>query len=1328
MQKMITKLMTCLFLFSLIGITNVSGQGTLIFSNGPLITQAKQGFNDSDVSAMMDGSQTPGYCETRDDGTCNPPLRVTTTASHLPNWYGVNVTWDIPASKNAEPFFTNGPIVTHVGQGYGGADVSAIMDGFIYIGFRGTQKRGFSIADDFVLTANTQIDSICFYTMSEADATNSPGPNVRELYIRIYDGAPNAGGQIIWGDFTTNIRSSIEIANIFRTPITNLTGSTLEEDARPIMKTYAIINTSLQAGTYWIEVSADGAIPITVPTSNILFCPVTIAGNINTGNGLIYNGTSWVNLEDPGNNGIVGLAMDVYGSQDFTKYNVYRNDVKLTSEPIEELNYYDIAPEIGTYTYGVTAVYSDGCESPQTVASIEIEADPCETPITISSIHVEGFENGSPDCWTEESDGQNQSWEFVLGNVSEPATTHQGSRKAYFYGNNGATTKLITNIFDITPLNAPELSFWYAIKEQAGNQDELHIYYKNNATDSWSLLETLTTNTTDWTKAAITLPYSGFTYWIAFEAKGNGGYGVMLDEVTIQEAGGTGCTAPQNLSYDLYSSPEEWYNVNLTWDYPAGAMPGDSEELWNNGPLITHYGEGYNNANVSAVENDLDIGANTDQLSGYSIADDFVLDKPTNIEHMVFYLYQKNNINNDPSYVSMLFVMIYDGSPKEGGQLIWGNTTSNRINRQLTTFSNIYRTNIDGLLNNNRPLIRVVADINLDLPAGTYWVEIIAVSKIPPYEDGCIFVPSATRLGEPYTGNALQFYSNQWDNWNASFGQCALPFEVYGKQLPLSFDLYRDGNKINDEAIIDNVYTDVVPGAGTYEYCVKAVWENDCTSDAVCVPVEMVADPCETAISSFPFKESFENSTVGYLEIDCWRHELVSTGEDSYLRKWEIAGNGIGIPGSIPEGSQKALFQAAFGATTKLITPKLDLSSLENPTLRFWHVQREWYTYQDQDELRVYYKNTPDGAWTILTEYTEDIPDWRREKIVLPAKSDTYWIAFEAVSKGGRAVMLDDIVVSDACDEVENLAVEVSYEETSSAVLSWESSASTFDIYRNNQLIATNVSGTTYSDEGFDFGINEWCVVTVCGVNTSDPVCITHTPVLHITTTKTGEGTIIPSENAEVSYGDDITIRFAPASGYDLNSVIIDGISVPSAVNDKSYSFINVTEDHSIVVEFTPAIYTIIFRVKDNNAQSIEGVTIETDNQTLTTSSSGDANIQLGNGTYTYRASKAGYSTIENDFVVDGAERNVDIVMLNINSNTGQNKLQLYPNPTQDKITIIYNDHNLQYIQVFDVAGKLVQVFDVSNDNTTISLDLSNIANGVYFIAIGDKKIKVIKQ
>lgn len=93
--------------------------------------------------------------------------------------------------------------------------------------------------------------------------------------------------------------------------------------------------------------------------------------------------------------------------------------------------------------------------------------------------------------------------------------------------------------------------------------------------------------------------------------------------------------------------------------------------------------------------------------------------------------------------------------------------------------------------------------------------------------------------------------------------------------------------------------------------------------------------------------------------------------------------------------------------------PPMDISTLENPELRFSFANVNWFG--DIDELRIYYKANTEDAWTqIGSSYTTEHTTWTDVTIPLPEKSAYYQIAFEGTSNWARGFDVDNVSVANA--------------------------------------------------------------------------------------------------------------------------------------------------------------------------------------------------------------------------------------------------------------------------------------------------------------------------
>ena len=147
---------------------------------------------------------------------------------------------------------SNGPIVTHPGQGAGGASASAVQTG-IGLSFYGITCDGLTnsrVADDVVVPPGETwtVEAIRFLGFVSGSGTTTS--TINGVTLQVWDGVPGAGGQIIWGDVTTNLLAGEAFINTFRSLDTNLT-----DPLRPVFQLVCITPGLVLTGgkAYWLD-------------------------------------------------------------------------------------------------------------------------------------------------------------------------------------------------------------------------------------------------------------------------------------------------------------------------------------------------------------------------------------------------------------------------------------------------------------------------------------------------------------------------------------------------------------------------------------------------------------------------------------------------------------------------------------------------------------------------------------------------------------------------------------------------------------------------------------------------------------------------------------------------------------------------------------------------------------------------------------------------------------------------------------------------------------------------------------------------------------------
>ncbi|MBN1925663.1 MAG: hypothetical protein JW798_07505 [Prolixibacteraceae bacterium] len=215
-------------------------------------------------------------------------------------------------SLTASPavIWDNGPLVNSPGTGSGGADESVLQTSLSMntLGFGFQTSAGNIMADDFVLSGPTDIATILVYGYQTGSSTTS---TITDVYLEIYDGQPDAGGNVVWGDMLTNRMVSSDWSGIYRVADYNS-----GDINRPIMECVCEVNATLNAGTYWLAVQMNGSLG-----SGPWCPPVTVTGQTTTGNAVQYTG-SWAPALDSGTGTGQGVPFVILASP-AVPFNIY---------------------------------------------------------------------------------------------------------------------------------------------------------------------------------------------------------------------------------------------------------------------------------------------------------------------------------------------------------------------------------------------------------------------------------------------------------------------------------------------------------------------------------------------------------------------------------------------------------------------------------------------------------------------------------------------------------------------------------------------------------------------------------------------------------------------------------------------------------------------------------------------------------------------------------------------------------------------------------------------------------------------------------------------
>jgi len=217
-------------------------------------------------------------------------------------------------------------------------------------------------------------------------------------------------------------------------------------------------------------------------------------------------------------------------------------------------------------------------------------------------------------------------------------------------------------------------------------------------------------------------------------------------------------------------------------------------------------------------------------------------------------------------------------------------------------------------------------------------------------------------------------------------------------------------------------------------------------------------------ITTFPWTETFEDNSPTRAS---WT-QIYEVNNMSWTFASTASTGGTGV--TAYEGTKFANYPGTSHNfdKTKLVSPVLNLSGVNSPTVSFYYINKLWGS--DQNWSRVFYRTSATSAWVQLAEFHSNITAWTSSgSIGLPPT--TYQIAIECETDYGYSTLVDAVVVSGANLSVSDVKKTVKssisyYPNPAQNVLNYKSSE------KVNQITVYNSAGQkiqyhkTDSDQG----------------------------------------------------------------------------------------------------------------------------------------------------------------------------------------------------------------------------------------------------------------------
>jgi hypothetical protein len=200
-----------------------------------------------------------------------------------------------------------------------------------------------------------------------------------------------------------------------------------------------------------------------------------------------------------------------------------------------------------------------------------------------------------------------------------------------------------------------------------------------------------------------------------------------------------------------------------------------------------------------------------------------------------------------------------------------------------------------------------------------------------------------------------------------------------------------------------------------------------------------------SVIDIFPYHQGFDEMPISF-EQECWESQAINGSYNFVISTSDIQGN-------YPFGQGMAKINYFVGET-RLNTPVFDITSLDNPYVKFSFVNPSYSG--NQETLTLQYR-TNGGEWQNLMTINNGNETWITDSIALPEASEQYQISFKITGNNGWGVGIDEVFVYNGDEGSDNpnpdpepcyppTGISASNITQTSADITWNATASLYEI------------------------------------------------------------------------------------------------------------------------------------------------------------------------------------------------------------------------------------------------------------------------------------------